>query len=135
MNVKLGTEEIRSVSVFVKVTGIQPKDCLITDATLFFVLDPKAMVVAIGKNGDNVKKLRKTFGKNIKLFAKYETAEETIKNMIPNVKSLKISDGIAVASIPLEDKSKVIGRGGGNIKAMKEILERHFALKDLKLRV
>ncbi|MFH1294369.1 MAG: NusA-like transcription termination signal-binding factor [Candidatus Aenigmatarchaeota archaeon] len=135
MNVKLGTEEIRSVSVFVKVTGIQPKDCLITDATLFFVLDPKAMFLAIGKNGENIKRLRKTFGKNVKLFAKYGTAEETIKGMIPNIKALKISEDVAVASIPIEDKSKVIGRNGGNIKAMKEVLMRHFAVKDLKIRV
>jgi len=135
MNVKLGTEEIRNVSLFVKMTGVQPKDCLITEEALFFVLEPKSMIIAIGKNGANVKKLRQAFGKNVKLFAKYETAEETIKHMVPSVKTLKVNDGVAVISIPLEEKSKVIGRNGNNIKSMKEVLRRHFELKDLKIRV
>jgi len=135
MNVKLGTEEIRSVSLFVKMTGVQPKDCLITEGALFFVLDPRSMIVAIGKSGANIKKLRQAFGKNVKLFAKYETAEETIRHMVPTVKAMKINDGVAVISIPLEEKSKVIGKNGNNIKSMKEVLRRHFALKDLKIRV
>lgn len=135
MKVKLGTEEVRVVSVFVKVTGVQPKDCLITESTMFFVVEPKSMTMAIGKSGGNIKRLRKAYGRNVKLFAKYETAEETIKHMVPTFKDIKMNKDVAVVSIPLEDKSKVIGRGGGNIKAMKEILQRHFAVRDLKIRV
>jgi NusA-like KH domain protein len=135
MKVKLGTEEVRIVSVFVRITGVQPRDCLITEMTTFFVLDPRSMMLAIGRSGETIKRLRKALGKNVKLFAKHETAEETIKHMVPTAKALKINDDVAVITIPLEDKSKVIGRNGNNIKAMKEILKRHFALRDLKIRV
>jgi N utilization substance protein A len=135
MTVKLGTEEIRNIGLFVKVTGVQPKDCLITEDCVYFLVNPRGMIFAIGKNGANVKKLRKKIGKNIKLFAKYETLEKTIQKMIPNIKNIKINDNTIIISIPFEDKSRIIGRNGNNIKAIKELLRRHFSIKDLKVRM
>ncbi len=135
MSVKLGIEEIRNIGLFVKVTGVQPKDCLITEDCIYFLVSPGKMVFAIGKNGSNVKKLRKAMGKNIKLFAIYDTLEKTIKKMVPSLKSMKINNDTVIISIPFEDKSKIIGRNGNNIKAIKELLRRHFSIKDLKVRM
>jgi transcription antitermination factor NusA-like protein len=39
-----------------------------------------------------------------------------------------------VVTIPKKDKVHVIGRNGSNIKAIREILKRHFGIKNLRLR-
>ena len=57
-----------------------------------------------------------------------------IKNMVPTIKSMNMNNGSIVISIPPEDKVSVIGKNGRNIKAIKEIMMRHFSIKYLKLR-
>lgn len=134
MTIKLETVAFRNISMFVKITGISPKDCIITDECIYFVVDHKKMLFAIGKNGVKVKRLRKMLRKNVRIFGYYKDVEEMIKNMIPEMKGIKRSGKTIIISIPISEKSKVIGRGGNNIKAIKEILKRHFSVKDLKIR-
>lgn len=134
MKLKLETDAVRKVATFVKATGIQPKDCIQTKDCIYFVLDEEKMAPAIGKNASVVKKLRKTFGKNVRFFAYKDTPEEMVKSMVPNVKNLKRNGDTLIINIPHKDKSRVIGRRGRNVKAMKKILRRHFDLEDLKVR-
>lgn len=134
MKIKLETDAVRNISIFVKLTEVSPKDCIITAECIYFVIDPSKMVFAIGKGGAKIKRLRSSFGKNVKIFGYYQDVEEMIKHMIPGLKSIKKSGESIIVSVPGSEKSRVIGRGGNNIKVIKEILKRHFAVNDLKIR-
>lgn len=134
MAVKLGIDSIRTIALFEKITNVHAKDCLITEDCVYFLVDPHKIGLAIGKNGAVIKEVRKSLGKQVKIFGYSDKPEDMIRNMIPNIKNLNFNNGIMVITVSLEDKVAVIGKNGRNIKAIKEIMERHFSIKHIKLR-
>ena len=69
-------------------------------------------------------------------WARLEWSEDStkfIKNMIPQAQKITIKGDIASISITAKDRGAVIGKGGQNIKILRELLGRNSTLKDLKL--
>jgi len=135
MTVKLDTDNIRTMAMFEKITNVQPKDCIMSSDEAYFVVDQGMMGKAIGKNGANMKSLRKVLGnRHVKIFACNGDLESTLRSMVPNISKIEINGGSVVISVPRSEKVAVIGRNGRNINAIREILKRRFAVKELKLR-
>lgn len=134
MAVKLGIDSIRTIALFEKITNVHAKDCLITEDCVYFLVDPEKIGLAIGKNGSVIKEVRKSLGKQVKIFGYSDKPEDMIRNMIPSIKNLNFSNGVMVITVSPDDKVAVIGKNGRNIKAIKEIMERHFSIKHVKLR-
>ena len=135
MNVKLGTDSIRTIAMFEKITRVHARDCLISDNDAYFVVDADKVGRAIGKNGSNMKDLRRVLNnRHVKIFACSESLEDTIRGMVPNTKKIEINGDSVVISVARNDKVSVIGKNGRNINAIREILKRHFSIRDLKLR-
>ena len=134
MSVKLGTDSIRNIATFEKITEVHARDCLITEDCVYFLVDPEKVGLAIGKNGVVIKELRRVFGKTVKVFGHYDTPELFIRNAFHNVKSIEMNGGRITVSIPEEDRITIIGKSGRNIKALREIMERHFDIKDLRVK-
>jgi len=134
MPVKLDTDIIRVIALFEKITTVHARDCLITDDFMYFLVDNDRVGLAIGRDGSNIKELRRIFGKNIKIFGYSDNQEDQIKNLIPHAKNIESNNGFVIVTIPKQDRTAVIGRNGSNIKIIKEILKRNFDIKDLKIR-
>jgi N utilization substance protein A len=134
MTVKLDTENIRTIVMFQKVTKVHARDVLIGDSCVYFLIDPRMMGLAIGKNGSNIKEIRKIMEKNVKIFGYSRVPEEFIRNMIPKAKSIELSNGSAVITVQPGDKTAVIGKNGENIKAVKTLVKRYFQINHVKLR-
>jgi N utilization substance protein A len=134
MSVKLGTDSIRNIAAFEKITEVHARDCLITEDCIYFLVDPERVGLAIGKNGVVIRELRKVFGKTVKVFGYYDTPELFITNAFQHVKNIESNNGKITVTIPEEDRVTVIGRNGRNIKAVREIMERHFAIKDIRVK-
>ena len=134
MSVKLGTDSIRTIAAFEKMTKVHARDCLIMDDSIYFLVDPARIGVAIGKNGSNIKEVSRAFGKTVRLFAYHDSPQEMIKAMVPTAKSVDMSKGNLSVSVPSNDRVAVIGKNGRNIKAIKELMNRHFSIKTVKLR-
>jgi N utilization substance protein A len=134
MPVKLETNAIRTIAAFEKITKVHARDCMITDDYVYFVVDSEKMGLAVGKNGVTIKEVSKILGKPVKLFGYKDTPEEFIKNAITGVKSINISNGSVLLTVEPKIKVMVIGRNGGNIKAIKELLRRHFSIENIRLR-
>ena len=135
MTVKLCTDSIRTMAMFEKITNVQPRDCIISDEEVYFVVDQEMMGKAIGKNGANMKSLRRVLGnKHVKIFACNGDLEGTLKSMVPNISKIEIKGDSVMISVPRNEKVTVIGRNGRNINAIREILKRRFGVKEFKLR-
>jgi N utilization substance protein A len=134
MSVKLGTQSIRTIAAFEEMTKVHARDCIIMDDSIYFLVDPDRIGFAIGRNGSNIREVSKTFGKTVRLFAYHNNPEDMIRSMIPTVKSIEIGSETVSLTIPASDRVVVIGRGGRNIRAIKETMKRHFAIKNVKLR-
>lgn len=134
MAVKLGIDSIRTIALFEKITNVHARDCLITEECVYFLVDPEKIGLAIGRNGLVIKEVRNVLRRQVRIFGYSDSPEEMIKNMIPNIKSMTFNDGSMVITVPASDKVAVIGKNGRNIKAIKEIMKRHFSINHLKLR-
>lgn len=134
MPVKLETHTIRIIAAFEKMTKVHARDCVTVEDTLYFLVEPDKIGFAIGKNGSNIKEVSRSLGKTVRLFAYHKEPTEMIKSMIPTVKSVDIKDDTANITVPAGDRVAVIGRNGKNIKAIKDIMNRHFGIKNVKLR-
>lgn len=134
MPIKFQTDSLRAIAAFQKVTGVDAKDCLVTDSSVFFLVEPGGLGRAIGRNGSSIKELRRVFDKPVKIFEYSDTPEGLIKNMIPGANNIEMGKDDVKVSIPVENRSEVIGRGGRNIKAIKEFLFRHFKIERLILK-
>jgi len=134
MTVKLGTESIRIIALFERITKVQPKDCLVTDNCIYFLVNPEKIGMAIGKNGSVIKEVRKLLGKAVKVFGFSNEPEMLIRNLIPNIKNIDMNNRTMIITVPNEDKMLVIGKNGNNIKALNELMSRHCSIKKVRLR-
>ena len=54
--------------------------------------------------------------------------------MFPSAKSVEVSRGGITVTLSEEDRVSAIGKNGRNIKALREMLERHFAVKNIRVK-
>ncbi len=135
MSIKLETDAIRTIALFESMTKVHARDCLITDNCVYFLVDQPKVGLAIGKSGAVIKNVKRALNKNVKIFGYADSPEGMIKGMIQDPKAVIMDNGSMVVSISPQDRVTVIGRNGENIKAIREIMKRHFSIENLKLRM
>lgn len=134
MPIKLTTEHVRVVGVFERLVRVHVKDCLINEDTVYFLIEPGKMGMAIGKDGRKIRGVCNALRKKVKIFEYGDTPEKMLENLVPKINSIeKRDDGITI-SIPSSDRSTVIGKNGKNIKMIREFMSRHFGIKNLRLK-
>lgn len=134
MKIKISTETFRVISVFERITKVHPKDCLITEDIIYFIVEPNFMRLVIGKGGVTIKEVGKHLAKPIKVFEYSDDPETFIKNMIPSAESIEVKENLIEVTVPPEEKSATIGKGGKNIKAIREIVNRHLKIENVRLK-
>ena len=134
MTVKFSTDNIRTIAAFEKITKVPVKDCIVIGDCIYFLVNPRKMGMAIGKNGMFIKQLRRILDKNVKIFGYYNDPKKLIKNITPNIKNIEVGNGTITLSVAMKDRNELIGKNGANIKAIKEILNRHFGIKNVRIR-
>lgn len=134
MAVKLETNDIRTIAAFEKITKVHPRDCLITDEYVYFLVEPDKIGFAIGRGGSVIKEVKRVLGKPVKIFGYYRDPKELIMSIAPTTKTIENNNGSMMISLPANDKVALIGKNGNNIKAIKTILDRHFKIKNLRVR-
>ncbi len=136
----LDTKKIKMITLFENVTKSRIRDCITNDNgnVVCFVVDEGNIGVAIGKDGRNVKRVERMIGKTIKLFEFSKDISTFVKNVIPQVKSIKIrnENGRVIVEIKVEKKDRpfVIGRDRRNLKFYKKVLQRSHKVDDLVIK-
>jgi NusA family KH domain protein, archaeal len=94
------------------------------------------MGLAIGKSGENIKKLATVLGRKIEMVEWDEKPEEFIANCFKPAQIVKVEIGETV-SVYMPDKSNIglaIGKGGATIEKARTLVKRFFGkdLEDMK---
>jgi len=130
--VKFDTETIKIIDLCQNLTRVHVKDCIIKENCAYFVVNN--IKAGIGKDGVNVKRLEKVLRRRVKLFKWSENNEEFIRNLVPHIEKLEINEGVARIQVDSYFKAKIIGKGGRNIKVVREFLERLTPIRKLTVR-
>lgn len=135
----LSNEDLQAINMLEQATGAKAIDVMMAEDAVYFVVEKGDVGKAIGKQGANIEKLRKVFGRNVELTENADTPSEFIANLFkPAVlKEVKENerDGRRTVHITVEDKDKglAIGRGGSRIKKARLLCKRKFGIDDVKI--
>jgi len=129
---EIDQESMQLIAAFEKLSHTEVRDCLRNDV-IYFLVNPGKAAIAIGKGGETVKNAESLFKKQIKIYEWAENDEQFLRNMIPGIKKLEINAEKAVVTVDSKERGGVIGKGGSNINAIRELLSRNSNIKELKV--
>jgi N utilization substance protein A len=120
---------IEELRILTKSTAI---DCIIDERfdRIIYVIRPGDMGLAIGKKGENIRRMEKVLGKKIEMVEYAENPDDFIANMFrpASVASLE-REGSGRVNIVLQKKSDLglaIGKGGANVEKARLLFRRFF---------
>jgi N utilization substance protein A len=137
--VKLTTEGIRYIALFESLTRAVARDCYIDDENdrVIFVVKNGDMGLAIGKNGNNINRVKKSIGKHVEIVEFSGEVDEFIVNALQPVSVKKVhvvskeNKKLAYVEVMSKDRGIAIGKNGRNIHKAKVLAQRHYGLDDV----
>jgi N utilization substance protein A len=139
LELKLTMDELRYISLFQDITGVTPKDCIVSDELnlAIFVVDSDKIGQAVGRKGSNVRYLSKLVEKDVEVVGWAEDLEAFVKNIFApaRVYRVQLIDGkerrILHVYVDPKDKGLAIGKNGRNVAKAKLILNRYFLIDNV----
>jgi transcription termination/antitermination protein NusA len=134
--VKINPELFAYASILERIARIRVKDTFESGETIYFVLYPGCLRKALGKNGENVKRLQEKFGKKIRLLEFNMDCKRFVRNFIYPLKVEEITEGedgdILIKESSKKTKSLLIGRDARNLNLLNLAVSRFFN-KEVKI--
>lgn len=134
MKVTLDQNTIQMIDMFHNITGSNVIDCVNDDECLYFVVAEGQYGKTVGKNGVKIKNAERIFKKTIKVFEYAHDIEGFIRNLIPKSENIEIKDNVIFVKVKPQNRAKVIGKGGKNVKIINKLLKRLFDVEELKVK-
>ncbi len=134
MKVKLDTQLIQTINFFQNVTGSSVIDCINEDGEIYFVVAKGQYGFSVGRGGVKVRNAERMLKKSIHVFEYSPQPEEFIRNIIPEAQDIAMKDSGIEVRVRQQDRARVIGRGGKNVKILSRFLERLYSLGNLKVK-
>ncbi len=136
MIVKLNTATIHHITLFEDITKAKVKDCIEQEEKIIFVVNEGELGLAIGKESKNLKLLKSILNKNIDVIEYSDDAVQFIKNIFHNykVREVRLSEERTEVVIDPNDKARAIGKNGRNLRAAREIAQRHHGIQNMVIR-
>jgi N utilization substance protein A len=137
--IRLTAESIQHIALFENLTRAKILDCIPEEERLVYVVKQGDMGLAIGKNGENINRVKKALDKPIELVEYSDDPVTFLKNAFGpvSVSSVNIINKngkrLAYVEVPNKEKGLAIGRNGKNIEKVKILARRHHNLEDVIL--
>lgn len=138
MRVELSDKARRYMGRFDELTDVAPKDCLVEDDRIVFLIPAGEMADAIGPGGQTVKRVESDLGTDVDLVEDADTPETFVESTLAPaaVRAVTISeqnDRVAYVEIDEADRGVAIGSGGRNIETARRLAKRHYDVDDIQL--
>ncbi|HPM86020.1 MAG: KH domain-containing protein [Candidatus ainarchaeum sp.] len=126
---KLNMGEIRIMNAVQQLTRVMPKDCIIEENLVSFLIPQNLMGKAIGKKAINIKDLEKNLKKRVEFVASYEKVEDVFANALEvNYLSSKKNDSKIIINLDSVSKAKVM-KNNSRTKRVKELIKRNYGVE------
>jgi len=135
--IRFDAQTLRYISIFEAATNAQVKDCIERDNLVVFVVYPRNLRKALENNGTKIQTVRNLIKKNVMVVEYSPDILVFVKNVFHRfkVRNIKIENQDGQFNITVfvdpKDKARAIGKDGRNLKLAKEIIGRHFPLRNL----
>ncbi len=138
--IRLGSEEIRYMTIFENLTGAGIKDCVYSEDVMGFLVNHGDMGLAIGKSGSNIKKVKRAVGREVVVMEFSDDATEFVRNLFQPIKVRQVrihiskSNKVAIVEVNRDDRGRIIGHNGHKIKIARSLASRHHNITDIKIK-
>lgn len=136
-------QRMRYINLFGKVCKVSTKHCFLYNNSIIFVVPKKKVSLAVGKNGENMRKLGDILRKKIKVVAELPEEEEKKKEEMQRFVSaivdpitfnkVEVKGGEIVITAGRQSKAALIGRNRQREKELEGILKNFFAIGKLRI--
>lgn len=123
---------IEELRILTKSTAI---DCVVDEKfdRILYIIKPGDMGLAIGKKGENIRKLEKVLGKKIEMVEYHDNLEGFVANIFKPVDIARVRKDpnrgiIDVLVTKKGDIGIAIGKGGANVEKARVLVRRFFNL-------
>lgn len=134
---KIDSDTLLNIRLFRDVTGIDCSDCFTANSTVMFITKPGLAGKAIGKMGKNIKQLRNTLKKNVKIFEEADDPCDLIRNYVFPTKPKRcdiVENVVEIEFNTSRERRFLLDNQQRGLKELKAILERYYpAIKDIKI--
>jgi len=117
-----------------------PKDCVIEEDRIIFVVGAGKVGQVIGKGGMNIKQVKEVFQREVNVVEYAEKMEDFVRNTLAPAKVTKVSvvekrngKTVSVVDVDPEDRGRAIGKNGRNIARARMLVKRHFGIDNIIL--
>ena len=131
-NITITDDTMRFITLFENVTRAQALDCIDKGDLLIFVVPKNQVGLAVGKQGENIRKLKDMMKKSIEVVGFSRNLESFLRSIFHNYKvtgvKVEEKDNVSYARVAVDpsQKGRAIGKGGSNLRQAKEIVNRYF---------
>ncbi len=139
MRKKFDLKTLKYMSFFEKITRTDVKDCIEEDDRLIFIVPQLQLRRAVGRDGANVKRIKKELNKRIKIVEYSPQITNFIRSLIMPLKADEIIEDketgiITIKSNDRKTKGLLIGKNAGNLRKYEEIVKRYFDINEIKVK-
>ncbi|HNV01253.1 MAG TPA: KH domain-containing protein [archaeon] len=126
---KLTMKEILLMNALTSVSKVSPKDCIVENNIVTFLVNSDEVGKAIGKKAINVKELESKLKKRIEIIGFYEKPEIVIEKTFDAL-STSVKEGKEKVVIMMDgtNKRKVLGNFS-RFKRVKELIKRNYGVE------
>ena len=142
MDRNIGFKERRYIEELRILTKSTALDCIIDERfeRILYVIKKGDMGLAIGKKGENIRRMQNVLGKRIEMVEFAEDTDEFIRNIFKPIKISRIvhEDESGIIHVILERKSDLgisIGKGGCNVEKARILMKRLLGRDNIAISV
>ena len=136
MDRSIGFKERRYIEELRILTKSTALDCIIDDRfdRVIYIVKQGDMGLAIGKKGDNIKRLQNVLGKRVEMVEYSEDRDEFVTNIFKPAEVDRVEQDSTTGQLNIYVKRKsdlgiAIGKGGCNIEKARLLTRRFFGLE------
>lgn len=140
VKIKLDSECLKHINLFQAVTKASVKDCIIDIDRILFVVNKGQAGLAIGKNGGNIKNLRRLLKKNVEVVEYSDVLPEFLNNIFRPVKvkdvinpEMNAARKVVRVSIEGEDQINPKALAHSKIRKARGLLKKYFDIDDVNI--
>ena len=128
---------IKLMDLLASRTGARVKDCVLSESEVLLIVEPGEAGKAVGRGGANVRQLERLTRRRIRIAEYSPDVVSFIKGLVQPLELRDAAvegDTVVLMAADSETRGLLIGRNAHRLRALEAVVQRHFPIKEIKVR-